>query len=223
MLDERVYKSNNIDKIETGNKIDNKIIEASDSSYYTIERDESDFEYEQFDKICEEANRLKYFLESKASLAEMGETVESTKQRPIIGTMALDTCYGILLYDRKNKWGIVGHGAPSSKDAMLKAMLARVNDGTKREIEYLIVPGFRNVDYRDFSGSDQLMNIINLCKFPNIKLVPLSTLPEVKLHTNTLSYEFAFDTQSGEFVTNFLFFDECEVNPRFIPKNGKRF
>ncbi len=222
MLDYRVYKNNDLDKIETGNKIDNKIIEVSDSSYYTIKRDESDFEYEQFDKICEEANKLKYFLESKASLAEMGEIVESTNQRPIIGTMALDTCYGILLYDRKNKWGLVGHGAPSSKDSTLKAMIARMNDGTNRVVEYLIVPGFRNVDYGDYSGSDQLMNIINLCKFPNIKLVPLSTLPDIKLHNNTLSYEFAFDTQSGEFVTNFLFFDECEVNPRFIPSGTRR-
>lgn len=59
--------------------------------------------------------KLKYILEQHANIAEMGEIVISSKDKPIIGTTALDTCFGIVFYDRNNKSGIVGHAAPSSK------------------------------------------------------------------------------------------------------------
>lgn len=40
-------------------------------------------------------------LIARSSIADMDQVVVSTPDKPIIGTMALDTCFGILFYDRK--------------------------------------------------------------------------------------------------------------------------
>lgn len=193
-----------------------KVIEKND---YIELIDEND-SYKEIDEICDKLNRIKNAMLEEASLAGMGCVVESSDERPIIGTQALDTCYGILFYDRKNKKGIVGHGTPSSKVATLHEMIHRIDDGTDKVVEYLIIPGFRNVDYHDMSGVDELL--IGLQKYcpGNIKFVPFQIKIEsfAKLHKPTLSYEFAFDTRNGRFVSYELFFDETEVNPRYIPK-----
>ena len=44
-------------------------------------------------------------LITHSNIADMDQVVVSTSDKPIIGTQALDTCFGILLYDRKNKFG----------------------------------------------------------------------------------------------------------------------
>lgn len=40
-------------------------------------------------------------LIAHSNFANMDQVVVSTADKPIIGTQALDTCFGILLYDRK--------------------------------------------------------------------------------------------------------------------------
>lgn len=195
-------------------------LKTIDKKEYIEPIDEND-PYKEIDELCAKLNRIKCSLLEQTSLADMGCVVESSEERPIIGTQALDTCFGIMFYDRKNKKGIVGHGAPSSKVATLHEMIGRINDGTEKVVEYLIVPGFRNVDRRDMSGMDELL--IGLKKYcpANIKFVPFSSSLEssVRLDKSTLSYEFAFDTRNGKFVNENIFFDETEVNPRYIPKS----
>lgn len=177
--------------------------------------------YKEIDEICAKLNIIKNAMLRETSLAEMGCVVESSEERPIIGTQALDTCYGILFYDRLNKKGLVGHGAPSTKVATLHEMMTRINDGTEKVVEYMIVPGFRNVDYRDMSGVDELLMELEKYCPSNVKFVPLLSGMEsqVKLHKPTLSYEFAFDTRNGRFVSENIFFEETEVNPRYISKS----
>lgn len=196
---------------------DIKIIDNKNYLQYIIE----DNPYKEIDEICAKLNRIKFAMLREASLAEMGCVVESSQERPIIGTQALDTCYGILFYDRINKKGLVGHGAPSSKIATLHEMMQRINDGSVKVVEYMIIPGFRNVDYKDLSGLEELLQEIREHSPSNIRFVPMAEKigPNVKLHKNTLTYEFAFDTRNGRFVSEEIFFDETEVNPRYIPKS----
>lgn len=205
MLDREYYYN---DKIE---------INTKENLQFIIENDP----YKEIDEICAKLNRIKNAMLEEASLAEMGCVVESSEDRPIIGTQALDTCYGILFYDRLNKKGVVGHGAPSSKVATLYEMIHRIDDGTEKVVEYLIIPGFRNVDYHDMSGVDELLRGLQKYCQSNIKFVPFQVKIEAfaKLHKPTLTYEFAFDTRNGRFVSEELFFDETEVNPRYIPKS----
>lgn len=169
------------------------------------------------DEYCDKMNTIKNALLKKTSLAKMDEIVASSKEKPVIGTQALDTCYGILFYDRESKEGICGHAVPSYLTNLLNKMI-NLFGTEKRTIEYLIVPGFRNVERKDFRGLEELENVLFNRTSPNIQLVPLKNDSHgIKLHDNTLSYEFAFDTISGEFVTEYVFFDDIEHNPRYIP------
>lgn len=180
--------------------------------------------YEEIDEICKKLNRIKYSLMEKSSLAGMGCVVESTEDKPIVGTQALDTCYGILFYDRFAKKGIVGHGSPSGKIGTLYEMIRRINDGNDKVIEYMIVSGFRNVDRGDSRGLEELLAEIRKNSMGNIKFVPLKVeINGIKLHEPTLTYEFAFDTRNGKFVSEELFFDEVEVNPRYISQSRGRY
>ena len=169
------------------------------------------------DEYCDKMNIVRNTLLKKTSLAKMDEIVASSKEKPIIGTLALDTCYGILFYDREHKEGICGHAVPSYLVNLLDKMIKLL--GTeKRTIEYLIVPGFRNEERKDFRGLEELENVLFNRTSQNIQLVPLiNNRCSIKLHQRTLSYEFAFDTITGEFVTEYAFFDEREHNPRYIP------
>lgn len=161
--------------------------------YYTNEYDE-------------EAFKLKHFLEQHASIAHMGEIVMSSNAKPIIGTVALDTCFGIVFYDRKNKKGIVGHAAPSGKTATMQAMLNSLEKGNQQVIEYAIVSGYRNEERRDYSGVEELIEYLRKKCPPNIKLIPFDSL-NVQINYSTLTYEFAFDVNTGSNFANYLFYD----------------
>lgn len=201
----KIYK---IDKNDTYEEIkDNKVL------FDIIEKD---LEFREFDQLCDKMNKIKYDMLKKTSLAHMGCVVVSSKERPIIGTQALDTCYGILFYDRERKEGICGHAIPSNLVGTLSEMMLWFGDDN-RVIEYMFVPGFRNVDYKNYRGLSELSNYLFSHVPSNIKLKSFSSdFSPVKLHQATLSYEFAFDTESGEFVTKNVFFDAIEHNPRYI-------
>lgn len=180
--------------------------------------------YREIDEICAKLNRTRDSLLERASLAEMGEIVESSLEKPIIGTAALDTCYGILFYDRESKKGLVGHAIPSRKLDLLGNMINLLSDGENKTIEYLIVSGFRNENRGDRSGLEELRLELERLAPPNINFVLLMDQGNgVNLHNATLSYEFAFDVRSGKFVSDILFFDETDFNPRFKPKSHMGF
>jgi len=199
--------------------------------YETIEKKDYSLEYkveynpyEEIDEICDKLNRIKCSMLEQASMAGMTCVVESSEERPIIGTQALDTCYGILFYDRQARYGVVGHGAPSSKVGTLYEMLRLIDDGTDKVVEFMIVPGFRNVDYKDLSGQQELLEeMMKYSRDSKVKFVPLKGDIQIKLHEPTLSYEFAFDTRNCKFVSDTIFFDETEVNPRYMPKSNGRY
>ena len=146
-------------------------------------------------------------LRKYASIALMGQIVSSTDEKPIIGTTALDTCYGILFYDRANKWGLVGHAAPSSKIVTLSEMITKL--GKKpRIIECAIVSGYRNVERSDTRGEEELREYLhNYCP-PNILFVPYQGSLNTKVCSNVYAYEFALNVKTGKSVTHDLFGNE---------------
>ncbi len=191
-----------------------------DKKDYNIQliEDPDEATYREYDMYCDKMNAMKNTLLSKTSLAHMGEYVKSTKERPVVATQALDTCYGILFYDREKHQALCGHAVPSSLIGMLVRLIEELGDD-ERIIEYLIVPGFRNVDRKDYSGLDELTKYLYENKPKSIKFKPLMTggIDNVHLDARSLSYEFAFDAESGLFVTSIVFFDATLHNPRYIP------
>lgn len=138
-------------------------------------------------------------------------------EKNIIGTTALDTCYGIVFYDRNNKFGIVGHGTPDRKINTLGEMLNMLGEDEKT-IEYAIVLGYRNVERKDFSGEEEIINYLeNYCP-PNIKLVPLQSDLGIKVCSNCLAYEFAFDVNTSKIVTNGLFHNGVDNQDKHLKK-----
>ena len=209
---------NGINCLEINDKyiINDRMIEGKEV-LVPIKEDET---YKAIDELCAQLIRIRDYLLEHSSLAFMNSIVCSSSQKPIIGTQALDTCYGILFYNRSRKSGMVGHGMPSGLSAILYEMIKKVNDGSEQVIEFAFVPGFRNVDYNNLEGLTELQNgIVKFCP-PNIRFVPFKGVVDTHFHENTLTYEFAFDVRTGTFVSSEVFFDEIDVNPRFKKKGS---
>lgn len=203
---------------------DYKIIDKNVNEDIFYKRDKTDINYEKkednqfqlYDEYCDRMNHIKFQLLKKTALAEMGSVVESTKDNPIIGTQALDTCYGILFYDRKSKQGVCGHAVPSQLISVISEMMKWLN-GRSGNIEYMILPGFRNVERHDYRGLEELSDYLFKNVSEDIQLISFKDMRGgCSLHQDTLSYEFAFDTINGNFVTEYVFFDSIEHNPRYI-------
>lgn len=149
-------------------------------------------------------------LMDKTSMAGLNEIVVSNEEESIIGTLGLATCFGIVLYNRKNKWGMVGHATPDKKIEVLEKMIKLLPKDKKLIIEYKIVPGYDNVENKDESGLDELELYLYLNAADNIELIPFKTDLKVGFHERTKSYEFAFDVVSGLAVGDILFHEENE-------------
>lgn len=154
----------------------------------------------------EEQLKIKYELEKHASIAHMSQIVVSTSEKSIIGTTALCTCYGIVFYDRNNKFGMVGHAAPSKKRETLKEMIKMLGD-EPRTIEYEIVVGYRNVECNDYTGVEELTHCLKVNCSKNIKLVPFQSDLGIQVCSNVDAYEFAFDVNTATPVGKYLFYD----------------
>lgn len=191
-------------------------ISEKDDFNISVEIPDQDDFYKPYDEYCDRMNSCKYMIGEKMLLAEMGKYVTSTLEKTIIGTSALDTCYGILFYDRERKEEICGHAIPS-RLTMLLAEMMKWFGSESRNIEYLILPGFRNIERKNYSGLNELLDYLFEKVPDNIALEKMNVSDsDIRLHQNTLSYEFAFDTTDGSFVTDMAFFDSTEHNPRFI-------
>ena len=149
---------------------------------------------------------IRHLLEKHAVIAGMGEIVTSSADKRIIGTTALDTCYGIVFYDRYNKFGMVGHGTSSMKIRVLISMIEMLGD-KQRIIEYAIVPGYRNVERGDYSGYEEILNYLYEHCPSNIKLIPFQGDLGVKVCPKVLAYEFAFDVNTSQTVSYYLFYN----------------
>src|SRR5574344_1157780 len=148
-------------------------------------------------------------LYSKLQIAEMNQIVISNKEQPIVGTWALATCHGILLYDVKNKIAYVGH-AGSDYELILKEMLNLIHPIKKTYFEYLIIPGnCPNLDDEGRNKKDVMEGILNKMMMPNYYFIPfeIDYHDIITVNKETKSHEFAFDAHTGKFVTDEIIFD----------------
>ena len=156
-------------------------------------------------------------LITHSNIADMDQVVVSTSDKPIIGTQALDTCFGILLYDRKNKFGICGHADPHSIFGIVVEMLKQISSTTEGNIEYTIIPGYRAIEQHNFKDVEEIqdilrnyMSVVN----PKIHFTSLKTPLNPSMPKGLLCYDFAFDTISGRDVTSIVFKDYAEEQRR---------
>lgn len=155
-------------------------------------------------------------LIARSSIADMDQVVVSTPDKPIIGTMALDTCFGILFYDRKNKFGICGHADPYNTFGIIVEMLKQIPESTEGIIEYTIVPGYRAMKQKNFEREDEIQDILRnyMSINPKIHFTSLKTPLNPSMPNGLLCYDFAFDTISGRDVTSIVFKNYAEEQRR---------
>ena len=151
-------------------------------------------------------------LITHSNIADMDQVVVSTSDKPIIGTQALDTCFGILLYDRKNKFGICGHADPYNTFGIIVEMLKQIPESTEGIIEYTIVPGYRAMKQKKFEREDEIQDILRnyMSINPKIHFTSLKTPLNPSMPNGLLCYDFAFDTISGKDVTSIVFKNYAE-------------
>lgn len=155
-------------------------------------------------------------LIARSSIADMDQVVVSTPDKPIIGTMALDTCFGILFYDRKNKFGICGHADPYNTFGIIVERLKQIPESTEGIIEYTIVPGYRAMKQKNFEREDEIQDILRnyMSINPKIHFTSLKTPLNPSMPNGLLCYDFAFDTISGRDVTSIVFKNYAEEQRR---------
>lgn len=162
--------------------------------------------------LNEKLQTLELELKKQSQIAYMNEIVASTIDKPIVGTVALATCYGIVFYDRKNKIGIVGHASSSKLLSILKEMMTYFTIDKNITIEYAIIPGYDNVINNNYEGLKVLEDYLIKNTPLSVKLIPFKGI-ELK-EDEYGSYSFAFNSQNGLPVTKYLFYSDLKKRGR---------
>ena len=86
-------------------------------------------------------------------------------------------------------------------------MLKQIPLNTDIEIEYVIVPGYRAIEQKNFKAIDKIRSLLDSYTsiYPKINFVPLKTSLNPVMPNGLLCYDFAFDTRTGLDVTNIVF------------------
>ena len=146
------------------------------------------------------------------NLINMNEVGITTKDNPIIGTTALATCFGILLYDEENKEAIVAHVSTNFMPIIFKIFdLIKVDK--KRIFKYAIIPGYYSQKSDPYGIKNKLIKLFEDAQTDNIKFEQIKNIPKdaIKKDLTTPSFEFAFDANEGKFVSQEVCF-ELETN-----------
>lgn len=143
----------------------------------------------------------KELLTKKFILVGMNEVKASTKEKTIIGTQALATCIGVLLYSEAKKKAIVAH-VSSECDAAIEKIIALLikNDMLRTPLKYKIIPGYYEEHYNTKQKLEEFFR-------------PLPQFTDEEISENAIttdeeytSREFAFDASTGKFVTDKVLF-----------------
>jgi len=162
----------------------------------------------------------KEFLTKKFIMVDMDDAMISTDEKYIIGTQALATCTGVLLYSESTKKAIVAHVSSDYMKTIDKIFRLILENKLHREkLKYKIICGTDRTAH-DYYG------VINALEEYFKDYIPfgddVSVL--VGLDENTFSNQFAFDALSGKFVTNNVLFgtDYYIVNPITKGNDGNK-
>jgi len=149
----------------------------------------------------------KEILTRKFMLVKMYEARISTEEKPIIGTQALHTCIGVILYSEEKKKAIVAHVAPGQKDIIDKLVKLIVeNNLAETTIKYKIISGYHEEHYNTKKYLEKNLNF-----FTEIE----ETDNAIETDEKYESRQFAFDASTGQFVTDQVLFgqDYSTINP----------
>lgn len=137
---------------------------------------------------------------------------------PIIGTDSLGPCVSFLVYSEEKKCAIVSHIPDDTKDyfPVLLDIIAVYNLATS-PLKYTIIKGYYDNGYK----IDEILEC-EFQKYPNL-FIPFNEIPinAIKIDEFSTSHEFAFDSRTGEFVTEKVFFG-YEYNKIHETNNLKR-
>ena len=149
-------------------------------------------------------------LTRKFKLVKMGEVGISSAEYPIIGTQALATCVGVLLYSEKHKSAIVAHVSSFYKNILYEIInILSLNGLLDDKIYYCVIPGYYKDHYNVYNSLNSFFKEYPdlFVSFPKEKLYK-----SCKIDKETRSKEFGFDSINGVFVTNDVFFGEKYIN-----------
>ncbi len=130
---------------------------------------------------------------------EMNEAEISSEKFPIIGTHALATCFGILLYEENKRIAIVGHCTSDWIPTILK-MLNLIDD-EYYYFKYLVIPGFYSEKNDIYRTKLKIETFFKIFKTDKINFEPYNDEYFITYDEKTMSYEFLFDSRVGKFVS----------------------
>jgi len=141
-------------------------------------------------------------MTKKCILVGMDDAKISTEEKPIIGTHALATCMGVLLYSEERKVAIVAHVSCEPMRVLDKIFkLISDNHLLRTTIKYRIISGYYKEDH---------YNVKEILEKHFVDFIPFDNGEDndygIQKDEETTSCEFAFDASSGEFVTDNIFF-----------------
>lgn len=140
-------------------------------------------------------------------LVGMSKAEISSEEQPIIGTVALATCVGLILYSEEHKKAIVAHVAPGQTDIISQIVdLIIQNDLVETKMKYKIIPGY----YQEHYGTRAYLEKNFKCYIPfdDKEMGP----DAIEINEEFTSKQFAFDARTGKFVTKQIDFDQVITN-----------
>lgn len=143
----------------------------------------------------------KELLTKKFILVGMDDAEISTEDRPIIGTDALATCLGVLLYSEEKKLAIVAHVSPGSIQSIDKVFnLIIKHKLTSTIFKYKIIPGY----YEEHYNTKELIekHFTHFIPFEESEF----TDSAIEINEKLGFKKFAFDSSTGKFVTDKVLF-----------------
>lgn len=140
-------------------------------------------------------------LEQKMIIVRMNDADISTEEKPIIGTYALATCLGVLLYSEEKRKAIVAHISASDPiptlDKVFNIMIK--NKLLNTPIKYKIILGYDKEAYQFYKTEDILKEYFKYyIPFSEEEFSPEAIKTEHELGANA----FAFNAETGKFITD---------------------
>ncbi len=134
-------------------------------------------------------------------IVNMNEADISNEEYPIIGTCALATCFGILLYEENKRIAIVGHSTADWVPIVLK-MLDLIDDSEMSIFKYLVIPGYYSKIEDVYNTKKKIELFFEMFKTDKVSFKPYDKEYEeyIIFDEKTCSYEFDFDSRTGKFL-----------------------
>ena len=145
-------------------------------------------------------------LSKKFIMVNMDDAMISTDEKPIIGTEALATCTGVLIYCEELKKAIVAHISSDYNKTIDRIFKLIIDNKLYRfPLKYKIILGADKGKAANYHGI-----IAYLEKhFKEFPMIEYRDLYQNDIMTDkNFSNQFAFDASKGIFVTDRVFFDK---------------